>query len=135
MTPSVGVKGGADFVDVGTVGANGLMELVAGDAEFLGPVGDIGAHLGVDFLGVVRSLGGVVFADGVGLVSLGSVVVLGHMGASSFPFLWLDEEGMLEDVPEAKVGGVESLGAVLAGMMSLWCQKEMEGSHAPAGSL
>jgi hypothetical protein len=47
-------KGGADLIDVGAVGANAL-ELVAGNAELLGPIGDVGGHLGIDLFGVMRS--------------------------------------------------------------------------------
>jgi len=73
----VGVKGGADLINVGTVGANALVELVAGDAELLGPVGDVGGHLGIDLFGVVRALD-VIFAASMRLVGCGDVVVLGH---------------------------------------------------------
>ena len=38
----VGMEGGADLVDVGSVGADGLVEGVSGDAELFGPVGDVG---------------------------------------------------------------------------------------------
>ena len=31
----VGVKGGAELIDVGAMGANAVVELVAGDAELL----------------------------------------------------------------------------------------------------
>jgi hypothetical protein len=46
-------KGGADLVDVGAVDADGFMELRAGDAKLLRPVGDVGRHLGIDLFGVV----------------------------------------------------------------------------------
>jgi hypothetical protein len=74
----VGVEGGADLVDVGAVTADELVELVACDAERFGPVGDVGSHFGVDLLGVVRALGGVVFFEGVGFVDFGIVAVLRH---------------------------------------------------------
>jgi hypothetical protein len=74
----MGVDGSADLVDVGAVTTDKLMELVARYAELFGPVGDIGRHFGVDLLGVMRSLGGVVFFDDVGLVDFGIVAVLGH---------------------------------------------------------
>jgi hypothetical protein len=73
----VRVEGGADLFDVGAVGADGLVELVAGDAELFGPISDVGGHLGVDFFGVVRALGGF-FVEGMGFVGFGGVVVLGH---------------------------------------------------------
>ena len=47
------VEGGADLFDVGAVDADELVELLAGDFELVGPVGDVGGHLGVDLLGVV----------------------------------------------------------------------------------
>jgi hypothetical protein len=74
----VGVKGSSDFFDVSAVTADERVKLVACDAELLRPVGDVGRHLGVDLLGVVRALDGVVFFEGVGFVDFGIVVVLGH---------------------------------------------------------
>jgi hypothetical protein len=75
----VRVEGGADLVDVSAVTADKLVELVACDAELFGPVGDVGRHFGVDLLGVVRALGGVVFFfEGVGFMDFGIVAVLGH---------------------------------------------------------
>jgi hypothetical protein len=47
------VEGSADFFYVGAVDADGFVELLAGDAELFGPVGDVGGHLGVDLFGVV----------------------------------------------------------------------------------
>jgi len=49
----VRVQGGTDFFDVGAVGANGFVKLVAGDVELFGPIGDVGGHFGVDLFGVV----------------------------------------------------------------------------------
>ena len=49
----VGVEGGTDLVDVSAVGADGFVELLAGDAELVGPVGDVGCHFGIDDFGVV----------------------------------------------------------------------------------
>ena len=72
-------EGGAEFVDVGAVGADGLVEGVAGDAELFGPVGDVRGHFWVDLFGVVGALG-VVFVEGVEFVGFGGVVVLGHAG-------------------------------------------------------
>jgi hypothetical protein len=72
------MDGGADLVHVGAVTADELVELVAGDAELSGPIGDVGGHFGVDLLGVVRALGGVLFFGGVGFMHFGIVVVLGH---------------------------------------------------------
>ncbi len=44
------VEGGADLVDVG---ADGFVELVAGDLELFGPEGDVGSHFGIDLFGVM----------------------------------------------------------------------------------
>ena len=78
----VGVGGGADFVGVGAVGADGFVEGFAGDAELFGPEGDVGGHFGIDFVGVVGALGGVVLVEGVGFVALAGlffgVAVFGH---------------------------------------------------------
>ena len=76
------MEGGADLFDVGAVGADGFVELVAGDAELFGPVGDVGAHFGVDVFGIVRALGGVVLMEGVGFVGFGCVVMFGDVGSS-----------------------------------------------------
>jgi len=51
------VEGGANLLDVGAVDANGFVELVAGDSELFGPVGDVGGHLGVDLFRIVGSFG------------------------------------------------------------------------------
>jgi hypothetical protein len=75
----VGVEGGADFVDVGAVDADGFVEDLGGDAELVGPVGHVGGDLGIDVVGVVGTFG-VLFVGGVGLVGFGCVVVLGHAG-------------------------------------------------------
>jgi hypothetical protein len=72
-------QGGADFVDVGAVAADGLVEDLAGDVEFFRPVGDVGGDFGVDLFGIAGALG-VLFVGGVGLVGFGCVVVLGHAG-------------------------------------------------------
>jgi hypothetical protein len=50
------VESGADLFDVGSVGADGFVELLAGDAELMSPIGDVGGHLGVDLFGIVGSL-------------------------------------------------------------------------------
>lgn len=72
------VEGGADLLDVSAVGADGLVELVAGDAELPGPVVDVGGHFGVDLFGIVGALG-VFFVEGVWFVAFRCVVVLGHV--------------------------------------------------------
>ena len=84
----VAAEGGADFFDVGAVGADGCVELVACHTKFFRPVGDVGGHFGVDLFRVVRALGGVVLVDGVGFVGFGCVVMFGH-GWSSFRVLLL----------------------------------------------
>jgi hypothetical protein len=72
------VEGSADLLDVSAMGADGFVELVAGDVELLGPIGDVGGHFGVDLFGIVGALG-VFFVEGVWFVVLGYVVVLGHV--------------------------------------------------------
>lgn len=72
------LEGGVELCDVGAVGADGFVQLVAGDAELFGPVGDVGGHLGVDLFGIVRTLG-LFFVDGVGFMGFGCVVMLGHV--------------------------------------------------------
>jgi hypothetical protein len=74
----VGVDCGAYLVDVGAVAADEFVELVAGDAELVGPVSDVGGHFGVDFFGVVRTLGGVFLVQGMCFVAFGLAVVFGH---------------------------------------------------------
>jgi hypothetical protein len=73
----VGVKGGADFFHVGSMSADRFVELVAGDTKLLGPVGDVGGHLGIDLFQVVRPFS-MFFVYGVGLMDLGCIAVLGH---------------------------------------------------------
>ena len=63
---------------MGAVRADELVEFVARDAEFFGPVRGVGGYLRVDLFGVVRTLGGVVFVQRVGFVAFASVVVLRH---------------------------------------------------------
>ena len=81
-------QGGAEFVDVGAVGSDGLVEGFAGDAELFGPVGDVRGHFGVDLFGVVGALG-VFFVGGVEFVGFGCVVVLGHAGFLFSGWCWL----------------------------------------------
>src|ERR1700678_2147902 len=50
----MGMKDGADFFHVGSVRADRFVELVAGDTKLLGPIGDVGCHLGIDLFQVVR---------------------------------------------------------------------------------
>jgi hypothetical protein len=73
----VGVKGSADFIRVGSVGADRFVELIAGDTELFGPVGDVGGHLRIDLFGVVRSFS-MFLVDGVGFMDFGCIAVLGH---------------------------------------------------------
>jgi hypothetical protein len=77
LTGFVGVKGGADFFHVGSVRADRFVELVAGDTELLGPIGDVGGHLGIDFFQIVRSFD-MFLVYGVGLMDFGCIAVLGH---------------------------------------------------------
>ncbi len=91
----MGLEGGADFFHMGSVAADGFMELVPSDAEFFGPVGDVGGHLGVDLLRVMRAFD-VVFVEGVGFVDFGGVVVLGHR-LLLLHFSYVDENGSSGD--------------------------------------
>jgi hypothetical protein len=77
LTSFVGVKGGADFIRVGSVGADRFVELVAGGTELFGPVGDVGGHLRIDLFGVVRSFS-MLLVDGVGFMDFGCFAVFGH---------------------------------------------------------
>lgn len=79
------MEGGADFFDVGSMRADGFVELIAGDAELLRPVGDVRRHLGVDVFAVVGAFC-VFFVESVGFVGFGSVVVLGHWMVPLFSF-------------------------------------------------
>ena len=75
-------EGGAELDDVGAVGADGLVEDVAGDVELLGPEGDVGGDLGVD-LGVAG--GDLVAVLGFGLFDGGGGNDVRH--AILFPVL------------------------------------------------
>ena len=81
------MQGSAHLLNVGAMAADGLMQLVAGDVELVGPVGDVGGHLGVDLFRIVRALGGVLLVEGMGFVALAGfffgIAVLGD-GVSSF---------------------------------------------------
>jgi len=70
-------KGGADLFNVGSMAADGFVELVAGDAKLFGPVGDVGGHLGVDLFEIVWALS-VLFVEGVRFMSFRGIVVFGH---------------------------------------------------------
>jgi len=92
------VEGGADLFDVGSVDADGFVELFAGDVELVGPVGDIGCHFGVDLFGVVGRLN--VGALVAVVVGIDDVVVDGYGGG---------EDGV------GGVGGDEGFSAVRFG--------------------
>jgi hypothetical protein len=92
------VKGGAHFFDVGSVATERFMELIAGNAELLGPISDVRSHLGVDDFRIVRPFR-VVFVESVSRVGLGAIVVLRHY-ASSLSVLLVDVHGVDEDVQE-----------------------------------
>jgi hypothetical protein len=74
----MGMKDGADFFHVGSVRADRFVELVAGDTKLLGPIGDVGCHLGIDLFQVVRPFS-MFFVYGVGLMDLWCIAVLGHV--------------------------------------------------------
>ena len=81
------MQGSAHLLNVGAMAADGLMQLVAGDVELPGPIGDVRRHLGVDLFGIVRPLGGVLLMECVRFVALAGfffgIAVLGD-GISSF---------------------------------------------------
>jgi hypothetical protein len=72
------MKGGTHFFDVGSMATDRFMELIAGNAELFGPISYVRSHFGVDNFRVVRTFR-VLFVEGVGLVSLGAVMVLRHL--------------------------------------------------------
>jgi hypothetical protein len=80
-------EGGAHLVDVGAVDADGFVEDLAGDVEFVSPVGDVGGDFGVDLLGIAGALG-VLFVGGVGLVGFGCVVMFGHCWVPLSGWVW-----------------------------------------------
>jgi hypothetical protein len=102
----VGVEGEADLVDVCAVDVYGGVELLAGDTELLGPIGDVGGHLGVDLFGVVGALGvglglgvsedGVFGVGDVLDVAVAVMVHVGHWGGSSFlaAARWMSGRGL-----------------------------------------
>ena len=59
---------GSELGNVDAVGPDSLVEQVAGDAEFLRPVGDVGGDLGLDLVGVHGDLvaGSFFVLDGYG---------------------------------------------------------------------
>jgi hypothetical protein len=63
-------EGVPQLVDVGTVDADELVEFFAGDAEFVGPEGDVGGELGGNFGGGVGAFV-VLLVLGVGLAGFG----------------------------------------------------------------
>jgi hypothetical protein len=60
---------------------DGFVELIAGHTELPGPICDVGGHLGVDLLRVVRTFD-VFLMGGVRFVTFGGIVVLGHVAPS-----------------------------------------------------
>ena len=77
---------GTDFVDVGAVGADGVVEDFTGDTKLFGPVRNIRGELGVDDFGVVRA-GGVLLVWSVrGVFFRSLAVIFGHR-LSSFAVL------------------------------------------------
>ena len=52
----MGLEGFANFLHMRAVDANGLMQLLAGNIKFLGPIVDIGREFRVDFIRIVRDL-------------------------------------------------------------------------------
>ena len=87
------MKRRAHLVDMGAVAPDRLMERLAANAKLLRPVGDVGAHLGIDDLGVVRAFYLHVLMLGVRGVLFGGlfVLVFGVVMGQVFLFLCLRE--------------------------------------------
>jgi hypothetical protein len=66
-----------DLLNMSSMTADCLMKLIACNAKLLGPVGDVGCHLGIDLFGIMRALG-VIYMEGMGFMGFGCVVVLRH---------------------------------------------------------
>jgi len=89
----------AQQLGAGVGSADKSVELGAGDVELFGPVGDARGDLGVNLFGVVRALGGIVFANRAGFRASGSVAVLGQRSSSAaFTHISAPPEAMLYQV-------------------------------------
>jgi len=113
------MKSRPQLVHMRAMRANHLVQLVACHAELLGPVSDVGRHFRIDLFRVVRTLGGVILVDGMGLVPLGSVVVIRH---AEFPLF--DSRGSTRVGPAA---------AYLLSQIDLFCEarKPEKTAHEP----
>jgi len=78
----LGMEGNPDFLYMGTVTANGFVELISSDAELFGPVGNIRCHFRIDLFRIMWTLC-VFFVNRVRLVRFWCIVMLGHL---IFPF-------------------------------------------------
>ena len=88
------MEGNPDFLYMGTVTANGFVELISSDAELFGPVGNIRCHFRIDLFRIMWTLC-VFFVNRVRLVRFWCIVMLEHL---IFPFLscivWMTKESM-----------------------------------------
>ena len=78
-----GMEGNPDFLYMGTVTANGFVELISSDAELFGPVGNIRCHFRIDLFRIMWTLC-VFFVNRVRLVRFWCIVMLGHLIFLSF---------------------------------------------------
>jgi hypothetical protein len=87
------MEGNPDFLYMGTVTANGFVELISSDAELFGPVGNIRCHFRIDLFRIMWTLF-VFFVNRVRLVRFWCIVMLGHL---IFPFVLLSVDDQAVD--------------------------------------
>jgi hypothetical protein len=87
------MEGYPDFLYMGTVTANGFVELIPSDAELVGPVGNIRCHFWIDLFRIMWTLF-VFFVNRVRLVRFWCIVMLGHL---IFPFVLLSVDDQAVD--------------------------------------
>ena len=94
------MEGNPDFLYMGTVTANGFVELISSDAELFGPVGNIRCHFRIDPFRIMRTRC-VFFVNRVRLVGFWCIVMLGHL---TFPFVLhsVDDQAVDSDALLAK---------------------------------
>ena len=71
------MEGSPDLSYMGAVAANGFVELISGNAECLGPVGNIGCHFRIDLSRIMWAIC-VSLVNRVRLVRFRCIVMLGH---------------------------------------------------------
>jgi len=95
------VERGPNLIHMRPMGANRLVQFVAGYAKFLGPVSNVGRHLGVNYLRIVRTLRGVFFVDSVRVMRFRCIVVLRHSNFLSCKTLGSMKEWQVKMYPRA----------------------------------